>query len=262
MPGDRAGTEAYGAPTQLSTGVRDLLLLGLTWPAGFVDAISFLGLGNVFTANMTGNTILLGIALGHGDLAAALRSSLALAGFCLGATAGALIVMRADRAEVPWPSSITKALAVEFAALATFALGSTWYGAMSLAGLRSTAFLILLSAFAMGVQSAAVRRFGVSAVTSTAVTGTLAGVMAGAVGWLRGSAGLSHRSNSHATGPNAGFRLSASVWAVYALGGLAGGAAQVRWPRSCAWFAVIAIGFVVASAAIIWREANSELPVS
>src|SRR5262249_8438096 len=189
-------------------------------------AISFLGLGNVFTANMTGNTILLGIAVGRGDLAAALRSALALAGFCVGATAGALIVMRDDRA-VLWPSSITRALAVELAVRGALALGWRWGGALGLAAQRATGFLIVLSAFAMGVQSATVRRFGVSAVTSTAVTGTLAGVMADTVGWLHGSMGVSSLSDASARNARSGFGLSASVWAVYALGGLAGGAAQV-----------------------------------
>ena len=64
MLGDCARTESEGGPAGLSAAARrDLLLLGLTWAAGFVDAVSYLGLGNVFTANMTGNTMLLGIAL-------------------------------------------------------------------------------------------------------------------------------------------------------------------------------------------------------
>ncbi|MGH7924904.1 MAG: YoaK family protein [Candidatus Binatus sp.] len=249
-------TESESGPGELSpTARRDLLLLGLTWSAGFIDAISFLGLGRVFTANMTGNTMLLGIALGRGDLGAALRSSLALTGFCLGATAGALIVMRGERL-VLWPSSLTKALAVEFVTLAAFALAWRWGDAFGLRNPQSTEFLIVLSAFAMGVQSAAVRRIGVSAVTSTAVTGTLAGVMAGAVGWLHGSVGVSRPGNSGAPGASAGFGLSASVWGVYAFGGLAGGAAQVHWPDACAWPAVVATGLVVATASVVWRQSN------
>jgi len=42
---------------------RELMLLALTWGAGTIDAISYLGLGHVFTAMMTGNTVLLGLAL-------------------------------------------------------------------------------------------------------------------------------------------------------------------------------------------------------
>ena len=41
-------------------GVRDLLLNGLTFSSGAVDAISFLTLGKGFTAFMTGNIAFLG----------------------------------------------------------------------------------------------------------------------------------------------------------------------------------------------------------
>jgi uncharacterized membrane protein YoaK (UPF0700 family) len=255
MLGDAARTKSdRGYPGLSSTAQRDLLLLGLTWSAGFLDAISFLGLGNVFTANMTGNTIFLGIALGRDDLPGAFRSLLALAAFCCGATAGALIVMRSDRPAV-WPPCVTNALVLEFAALIAFALG--WH----LEGARVEP-LIILSAFAMGVQNAAVRRIGVSAVTSTAVTGTLAGVMAGAVGWLHGSVGVSGHEQARVQNSSAGFGLSASVWGIYLLGGLAGGAAQIHWQSACPWPAVAAVGLVVATAAIVWRRTSRELPAS
>src|ERR1700687_3239708 len=61
--------------------VRDALLLTLTAATGSVDAVSYLGLGRVFTANMTGNLVLLGIAIGQGQLPEALRSVVALVGF-------------------------------------------------------------------------------------------------------------------------------------------------------------------------------------
>jgi uncharacterized membrane protein YoaK (UPF0700 family) len=41
---------------------RNGLLLALAFAAGYIDALSYLGLSRVFTANMTGNTVLLGIA--------------------------------------------------------------------------------------------------------------------------------------------------------------------------------------------------------
>ena len=55
------------------------MLLVLTGAAGIVDAISYLELGRVFTAMMTGNTVLLALAIGQGEIMAALRSTLALA---------------------------------------------------------------------------------------------------------------------------------------------------------------------------------------
>ncbi|HMC05510.1 MAG TPA: YoaK family protein, partial [Actinomycetota bacterium] len=64
---------------------RGALVLGLTLVAGCTDAISYLGLGRVFTANMTGNTVLLGVAVAQRDAGAAARSAAALGGFVLGA---------------------------------------------------------------------------------------------------------------------------------------------------------------------------------
>src|SRR5262249_10539668 len=100
---------------------RDAMLLILTWAAGAVDAVSYLGLGHVFTAMMTGNTVLLGLALAQGELLAAGRSILALLGFALGVTVGATIVER-DESESEWPRAVTAALGLEAAILAVFAV--------------------------------------------------------------------------------------------------------------------------------------------
>lgn len=62
------------------------MLLALAFVAGYIDAVSYLGLNRVFTAN--GNTVLLGIAVAQLDGEAATRSSLALAGFLVGAAIG------------------------------------------------------------------------------------------------------------------------------------------------------------------------------
>ncbi len=71
--------------------LRDRLLLALTFVAGWVDAVAYLGLGRVFTANMTGNLVLLGINAGQDQLPATIRSSVALACFALGALVGGVL---------------------------------------------------------------------------------------------------------------------------------------------------------------------------
>jgi hypothetical protein len=71
-----------------------------------------------------------------------------------------------------------------------------------------------------------------------------------------GAAGPEH---APAQSSSAGFGLSASVWGIYAVGGLAGGAAQVGWQSACAWPAVAAIVLVVATAAILWRNTNDSV---
>src|SRR5215470_4720288 len=103
-----------------ATRSRDAMLLVLTWAAGAVDAVSYFGLGRVFTAMMTGNTVLLGLALAQGELLAAARSILALLGFALGVTLAAIVVER-DESDSEWPHVVTAAFAVEAAVLLVFA---------------------------------------------------------------------------------------------------------------------------------------------
>jgi hypothetical protein len=77
--------------------VKNRLVLLLTGVGGYVDAVSYVALGRVFTANMTGNTVLLGLSLVQGDAAGAGRSALALGGFLAGGVLGARIVARGKR---------------------------------------------------------------------------------------------------------------------------------------------------------------------
>jgi uncharacterized membrane protein YoaK (UPF0700 family) len=155
--------------------LRDALLLTLTAAAGSVDAVSFLGLGRVFTANMTGNLVLLGIAIGQGQLAGSVRSVIALAGFALGVAIGVRVTARTESPAV-WPPSVTLALLVEFGLLAVFLAG--W----EIAGDRPAALLldvlVALSAGAMGMQAAAARRLHVTGVTTVFVTGMLTSLIA------------------------------------------------------------------------------------
>src|SRR5438046_8904080 len=63
-------------------------LLGLTVVTGLVDAVSYLALGHVFTANMTGNVVFLGFAAAGGNGLSAPRSGTAVVAFLLGAVIG------------------------------------------------------------------------------------------------------------------------------------------------------------------------------
>ncbi len=64
------------------------MMVALTFVTGVVDAASYLKLGHVFVANMTGNVVFLGFALaGAGGLSIS-ASLLALASFLAGALAG------------------------------------------------------------------------------------------------------------------------------------------------------------------------------
>src|SRR5438067_11522324 len=68
-----------------------LALLALTFTTGIVDAVSYLALGRVFTANMTGNVMLLGFGIAGSGGLLVLAPVISLASFMLGAGTGGLL---------------------------------------------------------------------------------------------------------------------------------------------------------------------------
>src|SRR6266550_1687456 len=71
-------------------------LLGMTAVTGLVDAVSFLSLGHVFTANMTGNIVLLAFATAHVPGLSIACSLTALLAFLVGAILGGRVMSRAN----------------------------------------------------------------------------------------------------------------------------------------------------------------------
>src|SRR3954462_5327343 len=66
-------------------------LLVLTFSTGLVDAVSYLGLGRVFTANMTGNIVLLGFGIAGGNGLPVGAPVLSLGAFLVGSAAGGVL---------------------------------------------------------------------------------------------------------------------------------------------------------------------------
>ncbi|HXV80632.1 MAG TPA: YoaK family protein [Candidatus Binatia bacterium] len=232
------------------------MLLLLTLAAASVDAISYLGLGHVFTAMMTGNTVLLGLALAQGEILAALRSILALIGFTIGVFAGAIIVER-ESEPAEWPVAVTAALSFEILILTIFAATSTLFDS-SRGGIIY--LLIILSAFAMGIQSAAVRRLGVPGIATTYITGTLTSLMIDLLGWIRSIAARLPRSK---TADRSGLAripwdqrvgLLASVVSLYCLGALIGGVLQVYSAPLAALFPLSVVMLVVVNTVVRLRQ--------
>src|ERR1700760_4313445 len=71
-----------------------IALIALTFTTGIIDAVSFISLGHVFTANMTGNIVLLGFAVGGATGVSAARSCASLLAFMAGALFGGMINVR------------------------------------------------------------------------------------------------------------------------------------------------------------------------
>ena len=70
------------------------LLLALTAVTGLVDAVNYLALGHVFTANMTGNIVFLGFAMAAAPGLSIGRSGATLGAFAAGAIIGGPLAAR------------------------------------------------------------------------------------------------------------------------------------------------------------------------
>ncbi|HTR75295.1 MAG TPA: YoaK family protein [Solirubrobacterales bacterium] len=170
---------------------RALLVLTLT--TGVIDAASYLGLGRVFAANMTGNIVLLGFGIaGTGGLPV-VAPLVSLGAFLTGATVGGRMGARLPARE----AHLSRAMLIEVGvtALATaiaivFDITPDHF---------SGDLIIALIAFAMGVRNATVRRLKIPDVSTTVLTMTLTGLAAdsplaggdGKGGWRRGVAVIS-----------------------------------------------------------------------
>jgi uncharacterized membrane protein YoaK (UPF0700 family) len=143
----------------------------LTATTGVVDAVSFVGLGHVFTANMTGNIVFIGFALGGARGLSIERSLTALAAFALGAVAGGRVAnctVDAPHRQLAIGAGLEAAL---LAIAATMAIGQSPSASGSFAYIA-----IVLTAVAMGIRNGIVRKLGVADVTTTVLTGAIAGL--------------------------------------------------------------------------------------
>jgi uncharacterized membrane protein YoaK (UPF0700 family) len=204
------------------------VLLGLTAVTGVVDAVSYLALG-VFTANMTGNVVLLGFAVAGAPGLSVPRSTTALAGFFVGAVLGGWIA--AGMNPGPRHRWAGAAFGLEAALLLTaMAVGAGHHGPRPADSLHLYA-VISLAALAMGMRSATVRKLGVPDLTTVVLTLTIADVAADFSRAGGRSARWATRSASVATmfaGAAAGALLVRGSWALpLGVAGVASGACAV-----------------------------------
>ncbi|MGD0373193.1 MAG: YoaK family protein [Streptosporangiaceae bacterium] len=157
---------------------------------GALDAISFLGLGGVFTSVMTANMVLLGLSAGRHDAALALHAGVALAGFVTGGLAASRFARPPGEPAPAWPGRVTVALVVEAAVLVAVTVG--WETAAGLPRGAEQLMLVAAAAVAMGIQSAAVRALGVPGLSTTYLTGILTEAL-GDLAAVRASASLRRR---------------------------------------------------------------------
>lgn len=157
---------------------RDALVIVLTLVTGSTDAIGLLRLGGVFTSVMTGNMVFLGMSAAERSGSIALHTGVAFATYILGSFVGARVAGHAPPDEAhPWPRTIVSALALELGVLVVFAV---WWELIHGAPTPHVTYALLgLNAMALGIQSAAVLRFGINGLSTTYLTGTLTQFVAG-----------------------------------------------------------------------------------
>jgi uncharacterized membrane protein YoaK (UPF0700 family) len=223
--------------------MRDTQVLLLAFTAGCVDAISYLGLGHVFTANMTGNTVLLGLGLGQAQWLAALRSVAALVGYFTGVAGGTLLISGTVKRAF-WPPVVTAICAIELLILTILTLAGTLLPPPSADA--AVDVLILLAAAAMGLQGAAVMALGIRGVATTYITGTWTTLVSGLVSAIR----TAQRAGAELP---AGTGVQSAVIGTYLLAAVVGGVAATRWHLTAFVVPAVAVAAVVTTAWLRFR---------
>jgi uncharacterized membrane protein YoaK (UPF0700 family) len=152
-------------------------LLTLTLVTGLIDAVSYLRLGRVFVANMTGNVVFLGFSVQPHSGLSAVASLVAIAGFVLGAFAGGRLAAAQSVRTSRW---LGVALGTEAVIVGAVAL-LTSTGVLPESAHGSWLTIAVLAA-ALGVQNSTVRHLGVPDLTTTVLTLGLTGLAADG-GW-------------------------------------------------------------------------------
>ncbi len=146
-----------------------LLAVVVATIAGYVDAIGFTRLFEVFPANQSGNAVLLGVAIGDPSWAQGWRPGLSIAMFMVGVAIGVAVGAHLDVSRrAPVLLAGVAALLVVFAAVAGDVKGDV----PPVGGTRE-AFLLAVSSIAMGLVTDVVRRVSGVAVYTTFQTGTI-----------------------------------------------------------------------------------------
>ena len=229
---------------------RRRTVLFFTWAAGCVDAIVYIA-GHVFTANMTGNAVLLGISLGSNISAATIRSLIALITFIAGIFLGAVLVWDEEKG-IPW-KRIRIAVLVETFVMALFA--AVFVLPVSLQSEGTIAALIVFSAFAMGMQSAIVKRLNLPGIATTYITGTMTSLMSGLVHHWKAEKELPEEKEELALAERS-MALQAWVFILYALAAVASAVLYRHWPAVVALLPLVAI-VAVAISMYVLKTASS-----
>jgi uncharacterized membrane protein YoaK (UPF0700 family) len=169
------------------------LLCGI---AGYVDGWGYTQIGRVFAANMTGNTVLFGIALAEADWRRALTYATTLLAFFFAGIVASLIRRALRRSDI-------------------ILYGAVAFLLLALVPREAPETVLALLAVAMGFQGAAVQRFGRVTISTVVVTSTILRLAEGIVGRIWPASTTIHPEAQEA------LWMGAMAWGTYAIGGAA-----------------------------------------
>ena len=212
---------------------KDATLALLSFISSISDVLSFLTLSNVFTSGMTGNTALLGLAVGQGQIFTASHSAFALAGFALGVACGTLL-SRAEGHRV----GLAGLLSLEALCLGAFC--GIWFAFEHPAGSAAIYLLIALAATGMGIQTVVARRINAPGIPTVVFTTTLTNIVMAATDAVARRAPLSFDS-----------KRQIGIFAVYLAGATLAG---VLASRQLSVLAVLPLVAVLSAIAIEFRS--------
>ena len=147
---------------------RDVLLMALAAGSGSADGWSYFGLGHAFVANVTGNTVLLGISVFHGT-GNALHQMIALAGYVLGTAVGTTLNGNIHPGSV-WARPVSRSLFLEGILLLLAEIA--WISAHGHPAPALQAEMLGTTAVAIGIQSGAMMQLKIPGIVTTYITGT------------------------------------------------------------------------------------------
>jgi uncharacterized membrane protein YoaK (UPF0700 family) len=239
-------------PPQLGPRGKGAVAFLLTMVGGFVDAVGYIALFQVFTANMSGNSIHIGMYLGQHNWSDLLRPLCAIVSYVLGMLLTRIAIGIAGRVGYTRIASLT--FAVEALLLAGFASAKPAMHLGQLVQLHSPPYFgfVAMLSFAMGVQTATLTNFGALSTYTTFVTGTLTKMtesITKALFWawdeLR-QTGISHIvGKTAAHGDLRKSLMLAAIWAAYVIGAASGTLAKSRWELRALYLPVAVLVVVI-----------------
>jgi uncharacterized membrane protein YoaK (UPF0700 family) len=242
-----AATTTPQSRTSMRDAAADVAALCLTFGAGFVDAFGYLTLSNVYTANLSGNTVLIAVKSATGQGPAALLHAYTIGMFLIGLLASGILI------EIAIRQRFRRVLAAAMALEAILLIGFTVFaGTVAAVGAGGPAgwhlyVLLAIAAIAMGAQNTSLRMAGILSVYTTHVTGAVTRFSEHAVAWMfalidqRKPSGddRSRRRPGHELGQAL---LAAAIWIAFLGGAVFAGYLAPRWGlRALAWPIAIVI---------------------